>query len=334
MDKEFDYTKEDFENVPCCICGISSERVICSNAQGGLKAKTRMCCTCGLVFISPRMTSASYDSYYGYHYRHHRSSIKKSSEEPDSLESNFNSAYKLGQAFALKFSNYVKPGLTIDVGSSTGGVLSGLSSDIEDLDILGFEPSIRESEYALTKGIKTERTLFENSDLSNIGNVSNIFCVKSLNHLLDPVGFVERSRDILCEGGHLFIMVKNFRHQVYRMGKISSAVQIDHPYMFTPRSLIALVEKAGLEVVYLDNDEFKSNKELHEQKKAGFNTHHIILVARKSSPLKDRTIRKPSIFSLLAFNDAIVKLMFYLLFSKRTKSFHPIIRPIFLHEIS
>lgn len=280
MDK-FDYNSKKLEYIPCNICGSTDSKTIVKKSVNNLKAATVMCKVCSLVYINPRMTAKDYDEYYMSFYRQDRAEIKQKEVADNNLEKNFENARKFGHGIIKYMGQFVRDGLTIDVGSSTGGILYGMREKQPALKLLGVEPSLDESGYANSKDVETIRGLFEDIKLDLKGKVSNILCVQSLNHLLDPKKFLLWSHDALEENGHVFLAVKNWKHQVRRMGKLSSGVQIDHVYMFTPETLKLLCEASGFKVVHMDVDEGKSRKEIQKQKSDGLNTHHIRIVAKK-----------------------------------------------------
>ena len=282
---QFDYKSEKFENIPCNLCGMSDFYVLAKSSGNGHPAQTCICRQCGLIYINPRMDKESYDNYYKYFYREDRASAKGFQDGGGVLESNFENARKFGSALAIKLKNFLLPGLTIDVGSSTGGALYGLREAVPNLNIFGIEPSLEESGYAQKKGVRTFTGLFENfiesGESKKIGQAANILCVRSLNHLLNPRMFFEWAYAGLKPGGHLILSVKNFRHQVRRAGRIEAGVQIDHVYMFTPENLKRFVESVGFKTVFLDSDEYKSTKELSAQKRSGMPVHHMLLAGKK-----------------------------------------------------
>ncbi len=181
---------------------------------------------------------------------------------------------------------YLAPGLTIDVGSSEGGLLAGIR-EVISIDPLGIEPTVARAEFARTKGIPTYAAMIENigAVAPDLPPAANIFCTKSLNHLLDPAFFFRWAYDTLDGDGRLILEVKNFRQQARMSGRIRYAIQIDHPFMFVPETLAAFVEAAGFEVQYFDVDETKSRSERRQQKKTGLPVGHIRLVARKTDRL-------------------------------------------------
>lgn len=284
---EFNYISEPKESVACTLCGGGDSWILSIVSKNGLPVKTCLCKQCGLIYINPRMTKEGYDAYYKYFYRKDRSIIK-GREEPNE-EENFQSARKFGNVLAKKLDRYMQPGLMVDVGSSTGGVLYGLREIVPSVEVFGIEPSVAESEFANKKGIMTECALFENI-LKDHLNASSIICVKSLNHLLNPRSFLEWARNNLKENGHIILAVKNFRQQVYRAGRVESAVQIDHPYMFVPCTLRRLVESSGFEVVFEDIDEKKSKEELGRKREEGLPRQHILLVARVKQKMDIRPV--------------------------------------------
>lgn len=281
--EKFAYEKMKLENVSCNLCAGNDFFILAEQAANSLPARTCLCKNCGLIFISPRMLKEGYDEYYKYHYREHRAATVGKTERAAELQVNFDDARKFGRALADLLMPYIKKaGLTIDVGASTGGVLFGLREVLPKLELLGIEPSLAEADFANHQGVKTNRALFEDFlAKSDADKVANVVCVRSLNHLLDPMSFFRWAARILESDGSLILVVKNFRHQVRRAGSVEAGVQIDHPYMFTPETLRMMVEQAGFRVIYLDSDEYKSKKELSAQKAAGLSIHHIRLVAKK-----------------------------------------------------
>ncbi len=293
----FNYNEKILEYIPCNLCGSSDHKIIVRKSVNDLKVNTVMCKKCSLIFINPRMTSGDYDEYYKIHYRYDRAEIKKK-KYSSNLNINFENARKFGKAIVLHMGKYIKDGLTVDVGSSTGGILYGMKELRPNLDLLGIEPSLEESLYAQSKGVNTIRGLFEDININSNYKIKNILCVQSLNHLLDPMKFLLWSNNVLDNGDHIFLAVKNWKHQVYRMGRLDSGVQIDHVYMFTPDTLSLMCRKAGFDIVYMDVDEGKTIEEISQQKKEGLNTHHIRLVAKKRDISGDIKISKLIYFKM------------------------------------
>ncbi|MEK7107730.1 MAG: methyltransferase domain-containing protein [Patescibacteria group bacterium] len=309
----FDYSKTKKENITCNLCGSDDFSLLAKKSKNNLPVATVMCRNCSLIYINPRMTSEDYDNYYKYFYRVDRNTIKGTTTDTR-LERNFENARKFGRALGRRYQKFFKPGLAVDVGSSTGGVLYGLREALPALKILGIEPSVAESELARSRGVPTKTVLFENFRDVLPEVPANIFCVQSLNHLLDPKGFMAWAYEALTAGGSLFLAVKNFRHQARRAGSIEAGVQIDHPYMFTPETLRAMIESVSFRIVVFEIDEGKSQDELLIQRAEGLPRHHIRVVAVKDNLNKVQVVL-PSFWAQLKLRLALswpILKLFYL----------------------
>lgn len=332
----FDYSRADFEEVPCNLCGANYFFILSGRAANGRPAQTCLCRRCGLIYINPRLSISDYDSYYRYFYRKDRALSKGLDVDQNELKINFDQSQRFGKALGHRFKDAINSaGLTLDVGSSTGGVLYGLKTSFPRLEILGVEPSVQETDFANTHGIKTHLGLFEDLSARGIlptGDYSNILCLRTLNHLLDPKGFFNWAFKNLRTGGCLILEVKNFRHQARRSGNIESGVQIDHPYMFTPETLVSLVKAEGFKIAALDVDELKDKASAIRQKEGGLSVHHIRLSAQKIEKravkleINNRFPKKIYWQMRLQFFRPYIKLIYFLYYSSKfsfLRSFFP-----------
>jgi len=324
MDQEkFDYYKAKFENISCNLCGRNDFFVLAEKSVSGLPVRTCLCKNCGMIYINPRLTKEEYDNYYKYFYRKDRAEIKKHEIRSDALERNFENARKFGRSLGEILSQKAAiKGDVLDVGSSTGGILRGLKDVLPEIDVFGIEPSIEESDFANQKGVKTETTLFENFNAEKSRRFAAIFCIQSLNHLLDPKKFFDWCFENLEPEGCLVLAVKNFRGQCRRAGSVWRAAQVDHPFMFVPETLKLFTESAGFEIIYFDVDEWKSAKELRLQKEKGISCHHIRLIARKKKEKEsvlNVTGGKNCRSSRFWLSPLALKIFYYPLYANKTK---------------
>lgn len=276
-----------FEEVPCRLCGGEIFRTLAERDCVGLPVRTVMCSVCGLAFISPRPTADWYRQFYSsLGGRHHEYKQSGYTGDAQQIGAGFEQARKHGAALARRFAAYLRPGLTIDVGSSEGGVLAGIR-DVLAVEPIGIEPVPAEAAYATRRGIPTHALLIEEISSRGIAlpTAANIICVKSLNHLLDPAHFFRWAWAALAPDGRLLLEVKNFRHQVRRTGRITSGIQLDHPYLYLPETLLRFVERAGFRILHLDVDEGKPTSILRAQSSIGLPTGHIRLAAAKIDQL-------------------------------------------------
>ncbi len=293
----------EYETVRCNLCQGENFKILSPSDALGLPVHACLCENCGLIFINPRLTKPWYEKYYAYMDRTRRA-YKHGGENPKERPGiGFEDARRHGRALAEQLGPFIKPGLTIDVGSAEGGVLFGMK-EILAIEPLGIEPTVSRSEFASAKGIPTYPVLIENikNAAPDLPPASNVVCTASLNHFLDPRFFFRWAYDILAEDGRLILEVKNFRQQCRMSGRLYFGVQIDHPFMFVPETLAEFVRAAGFDIIYSDVDEFKSKAECLRQKKTGLPVGHIRIAARKTSrrPFTDPIAPRPRVVSKIA----------------------------------
>lgn len=281
--RDFNYGDFREESIACNLCGLKEFKRLAKRDHDGLKLSTVICRKCGLIFINPRMSKDGYREYYQNEYRS-KAALHGKSRLPN-LEKMFNKGVNHGEELlniALPYVNL--DGLTVEVGSSVGGILYGMKKILKG-EVIGVEPSETEANYANSKGVKTYISLIEDFELKDkkLPKFSNIVCTQSLNHFLDPAYFFSWSYKNLVDSGRLIIEVMNFRHQAKKAGSLEGATHIDHPYMFTPEVLEDFLTSAGFDVLFFDVDEEKGRKILSDQKNKKIPNTHIRAVAKKSS---------------------------------------------------
>ena len=255
---DFPYHQVIYERPPCNLCGGINFRNICKKDRNGLDVNTAVCTTCGLVSINPRMTPQWYSKYYQKEYRSQMSWNKGFFDEEIiakyyTPEKFYHKARAYAERIYKKVGEYIRPGLMIEVGSSSGGILSYFR-DTSSVRVLGIEPSVDEARYAEGKNIETVIGLFEEVD-KKIEQADTIVCVQSLNHLLSPSEFFRWSYEHLSPQGRLIVDVVNFEALARRIAYLEKVVQIDHVFMFTPRTLRLFAEQAGFLVLFLNADQ-------------------------------------------------------------------------------
>ncbi|RJQ36774.1 methyltransferase domain-containing protein [Candidatus Parcubacteria bacterium] len=271
------------ESAACNLCQGSDFAVLAQIDGHGLPVKTVLCRRCGLVAINPRPAKDWYAEYYRYMDGRRRVYKHGEANPKEAQGAGFDAARRHGRALAARLSAFIEPGLTIDVGSAEGGLLAGMQ-EIAPIEPIGIEPTVARAEYATSRGIKTYAGLIE--DVATIAPdlpaAANIVCTKSLNHLLDPQFFFRWAYDTLRPGGKLILEVKNFRQQARMSGRAHFAIQLDHPFMFTPENLGAFVRSAGFDVLHSEVDEEKSIAERRLQRQTGLPIGHMRVAAIKA----------------------------------------------------
>lgn len=277
----FPYQDAQQESIPCNMCGEKENfKIISTKDRNGLEVRACLCENCGLIFINPRMTKIWYDNYYRTEYRAqvHRLGIKESTLD---LDEAFRRGMRAGLGLYTVFSRYIRPGVTIDVGSGVGGILKSFQNMNPQLTVYGVEPSTAEAEYANEKGVPTLNCLLEDLE-GRVPRAANIMSTRNLNHLLDPKSFLIWVHHQLEDNGSLILTVQNFRHTSKERGRIIS--QIDHCFYFTPETLVPFVQSAGFEILHFSNPEDSSILKNHQDNINGLGSN--MKVAARKTPRK------------------------------------------------
>lgn len=158
----------------------------------------------------------------------------------------------------VKFVKYLKPKTMLDVGSSEGKFMWLMK--LKGWKVKGVEPS-KCAEFAKKfYKHKIHRCILHELDKKKKYDL--VTSLATVEHVFDPKKFVSEMKDLVNEGGRLFISVP------------TRSYCAEHLTMFTPKSMKILLENLGLEVERME--EVTRSK---EQKKIGGST--ILVTAVK-----------------------------------------------------
>lgn len=186
-------------------------------------------CECGLYHHLWAMTEETLAEYYKNDYR----SKKGSPEVTDfNVEEENVRADKIVRFIGAE----INPRNALDIGCSTGMLMKRLQ-DLHRCKVTGVEPGDNFREYCRSLGLN----VLSNIDCLN-GNPKYdlITMIHVLEHLVEPMPFLEKVRGLMTEGGKLIVEVPVL---MYTM---------DHPLMFTEETLRLMLDKAGFEIRKLE----------------------------------------------------------------------------------
>jgi 2-polyprenyl-3-methyl-5-hydroxy-6-metoxy-1,4-benzoquinol methylase len=224
--------------VPCALCGREDSAPV--GVNDGLQIVR--CRGCSLTYVSPQPTESAIRSYYS----------AKELAAQESWSSYF--AHTPAQIAALwtarladvvRWTNGRAPRL-LDIGCGWGDFLH--FAQRRGWAACGFEFSesvarVAREKYGLAVrvGSLDEMGFAENSfDLITLWHV--------LEHLREPCGALERVGKLLAPGGLLALEVPNLNFVARKSWRYPMSRTL-HLYHFSPATLIALVERAGLRVL-------------------------------------------------------------------------------------
>ncbi len=222
----------------CPLCKYDRSKLFDTREFRGESVVNRLCLNCGLVFQSPRMTSAEAEVFYTNEYR----LLYEGSQEPTPR----NLMDQRGRAESLV--NFARPYIHsvvshLDIGCSFGLLLQRFQETYQ-CKAYGVEPGKAHRDLALKAGLQVYPSLddLKNSEETRFDLVSLIHV---LEHLPDPVSYLTDLREtVLAHNGWLFIEVPNlYAHDSF---------EIAHLVSYSPHSLVQTLAKAGFHVLGIE----------------------------------------------------------------------------------
>lgn len=144
---------------------------------------------------------------------------------------------------------YKKTGSILDIGSSTGLMLSIFKD--RGWKVLGIEPSKTSVQYAVLSGIATLNTTFPSPKLKN-KSFDAIILNHVLEHIKDPLEFLKNANLVLKNNGVILVDLPNFGSLAAKLSGASwrYILPYEHVWHFTPKGLSNILEKVGCKVIY------------------------------------------------------------------------------------
>lgn len=144
------------------------------------------------------------------------------------------------------------PGRMLDVGAGDGAFSMGLSSLGYQPHMIDLDPRGHLTAAAMPNASFAQET-FES--LSDRGPYALILMSQVLEHALDPMDWLARSRTLLAPGGVLVIALPNFGG-IYRLlgSRDPYLIPPVHVNFFTPRSLRLALAQKGFTPLRIDSD--------------------------------------------------------------------------------
>jgi SAM-dependent methyltransferase len=237
------------ETVPC-YCGASSPVVLAETDRYAMRCRTNLCSSCGLVYVSPRMTAAAYQSFYEQDYR----KIYHTEDDHNALI-----ALQNGEAIwsCCEFYDCL-PSSVIDIGCGKGGLLrafvqKGLRAHGVDQDAtaiaeglaVGLPIEVGDAQLLIDRGVT--------ADLVILHHV--------LEHCLDLPATLAQMRQLLTPNGVLFIAVPGIHATPIRR-----LFQTAHVYHFTADTLEYVMQCEGWRALMLGEQVHSIWKPTHERR--------------------------------------------------------------------
>ncbi len=223
-----------FESV-ACLCGSRRFAYLAGYDRFGMIQSTVMCENCGLVQSNPRMTAEETARFYSSDtYRR----IYNSSDYLKKFEVQYSP--RTGQHIFQEICKVkdLKPGISVlEIGA--GGGWNLICFQNTGIDVLGIDYSPSLVELGKAHGIPMKQ-----GDADSVqGQFDVIILNHVFEHLLNPLGTLEKIKSHLKSDGIFYIAVPNFHS--FPLNDLQNA----HAYYFDPQTFTHFCMKAGLSCV-------------------------------------------------------------------------------------
>ncbi|MDG6218597.1 MAG: class I SAM-dependent methyltransferase [Candidatus Thermoplasmatota archaeon] len=229
----------DYNNntpLSCYLCGSTSCTQIHNSIRYNLPPRPYRCEKCGFTFIHPKMSVEQEYEFYEKIYR-----LSYVDQNPDTLwVENLPEAKRRVARFQTILH---KDAHLLEIGCASGYFLSEVKKRVNS--VKGIELTKDYVQYAISKGLDVRESIEEIDDES----FDIIFMFHVLEHINDPIRFIEAVKKKLTPKGKLIIEVPNVDDILVSTYKIKKHLdfywEVAHNYYFSKDSLGTVLERAG-----------------------------------------------------------------------------------------
>lgn len=223
---------------------ISHQGKILDKKEG---VKVIDCRSCGFAHVSPTPTDEELKKFYEKEFYQHEKPnyFKETKEDLPWWMATYNNYYKL-------FEKRTDGRLLLDIGSGPGHFLA--CGKKRGWKTIGIEPSGMAAEYSNNRGLLTIHDFFVYDRAKGLGLFDVVHAALVLEHVPDPIGFINDMKKMLKKGGLLAIFCPNDYNPLQQILRKENkmkpwwVVPKHHLNYFTPHSMTTVLERLGFEV--------------------------------------------------------------------------------------
>ncbi|MEE8395218.1 MAG: class I SAM-dependent methyltransferase [bacterium] len=215
----------------CILCGSERQTPYCSKPP----YEVVRCSGCGFVFATPLPTPAELEAFYDANGRAGPFVPKRSAARRRRF-----------RALLRWVEGFHPPGELLDMGCSQGELLQA-AKEADGWEAVGIDLSSPHLDYAASQGLSVARGTLEQQSYPE-GRFDVVTASSILEHLRDPVASLREIGRILKPGGIVALVMPCLTHPTARLagGGWHHINPPNHLWYFSPQTLAALLQKAGL----------------------------------------------------------------------------------------
>ena len=207
------------------------------------------CKTCETFYINPRPSSEVLDWFYqgSVNYAYWNKHIFPASEAAR-LERIF--VPRVDRLLDICRKHGVETGALLEVGAGFGTFCGEVKRRGVFSRVVALEPMPDLAENCRSRGIEVIAKPVEHLELEETERFDVVASFEVIEHLFNPSKFVELMLNLLKPGGILMVTCPNGKgFDVETLGTASNTVDHEHLNYFNPKSLGAMLERCGMEIV-------------------------------------------------------------------------------------
>lgn len=229
----------------CPICGSSEKRFLTDTVRFGKKADVYKCAECTLAFIDQASFKFPENFYEAEYHQTYLTHVEPAAFDPEAYYAKMMKSTKI---WADKFRGMLKGDeVVLDVGCSTGHFMDMVKDKTKK--IYGSELNKKEIDFCVGKrglDVSSETLTKRFKD----GQFDYITMIYVLEHIAEPVQFLQTLKRLLKPGGALVILVPNEMDALLNLYDIpefrSFYYCIEHIFYYNSSTIKRLFERVGL----------------------------------------------------------------------------------------
>jgi 2-polyprenyl-3-methyl-5-hydroxy-6-metoxy-1,4-benzoquinol methylase len=228
----------------CPLCGVVTNQILAPQLRRG-KGKVLYCFTCEHGFLAENHiqdTKAYYDGEYRQEYSHNADAATTNAREIFEIYSQF-------QADRLRHieSELNTDSTVLEVGASAGQFVSHIKSRVAKVHAIELDSACCKFLNEII-GVECDAEFLENSRFVN--ESYDVICAfQVMEHVEDPVSFLNTLKKVARPGATIYIEVPNLRDPLLSVWDVPTYQKFfyhsAHLHYFTEKSLRQVAEKAG-----------------------------------------------------------------------------------------
>jgi len=239
----FSYRRLRKIRVPCPLCGSTDFDPLCRHDRYWMGIETAACRTCGLIMTNPAPTEEAMGEFYRVHYRQVYNKVRRPTAR-HIRKNELDRRARYAADYLEKLGLLAPDRKILDVGCAEGSLLREIRARIPEAAIRGVEPGEGFAEFARTYVPCDIHPTLE--AVTGLGPFDCMIAIHVVEHVSDPVGFLNGLRRHLSKRGGLYVDVPD----ATAYGSLDD-LHLAHLFHFTPKTLSATARKAGYVVADL-----------------------------------------------------------------------------------